>query len=277
MAYKHGPNKKAMSLADQGVLNHYANLIRKYRSLSPMTRLEFCKSVDISNSQLSAWESGRAEPRLHSMLKICEVLDIPLEELLFNVDSKEISADEARTLKLLREVPDSIRKSLFELIQSIIYFASNGIKSVYTTIDSNQDFPDPVFQESGEELGQVFFVHNTTNDSAVPSEAMPVDTMEEPIKRKKGRPRKDSQTEEQTEKKKRGRPRKYPLLAADTTIEKRKRGRPRKNPATTADTAVEIKKRGRPRKNPLPSPEEPIIKKKRGRPRKTPDNTSSAE
>ena len=73
-------------------------------------------------------------------------------------------------------------------------------------------------------------------------------TINEPAKRKRGRPRKNPVQE-------------APLL-------KRPRGRPRKHPPPENQPPAIKRPRGRPRKNP-PSDNTPVIKRPRGRPRKT--------
>ena len=114
----------------------------------------------------------------------------------------------------------------------------------------------------------------------------------------------DSPSLDESIKKKRGRPRKHPPPVIDPNAVKRKRGRPKKNPSSTSPEPKkgrgrpkknpgdfeaenqperewqppeksdgempEKRPRGRPRKHPKPENDEPVVKRKRGRPKKEP-------
>ena len=285
MPRKKGPNEKAMSLADKEVLDHYGQLIRKYRKMSDISRIKLCELVDISNSQLSKWECGGAEPRLHSMIRICEVLNIPLEELLFNVKTRRISVDEAKTIKLLRETPDNIRKNVYELLNTVnrsVRAASSTAKEVlsepstpYVSLlrEPNTTFPNNAVEnntnlgkfsdESGSKEVDNGISHKKRGRPAKKKEAASnvkhsafSETPEETIQKvatvvKSGN---ESILEETSKPRKRGRPAKAPdpiIEASKETTEKRKRGRPRKiaNDNISEEIVQAKRKRGRPKRS----------------------------
>lgn len=284
MPRKKGPNEKAMSIADQEVLDHYGQLIRKYRKMSDISRVKLCELVDISNSQLSKWECGGAEPRLHSMIRICEVLNIPLEELLFNVKTRRISVDEAKTIKLLRDTPDNIRKSVYELLNTVnrsVRSASSS-KEGFTTASDPYDskvrgdfmaFPSITaennleFREiSASDDTQEEFYSKSSNKKrpSCKEETESVQSLNSSVHMtaedaiQHGSDSKSGSAglsdEENKTIRKRGRPKKIPdpiIEAAKDTTEKRKRGRPRKIVEETVQeaNAQTKRKRGRPRRS----------------------------
>ncbi|KAK4054531.1 hypothetical protein OIV83_001025 [Microbotryomycetes sp. JL201] len=91
------------------------------------------------------------------------------------------------------------------------------------------------------------------NQSSSEQDQLGSKTDSAPVKRGRGRPRKNPLPEENGEpvpKRPRGRPRKYPI-GQEPVKEKRPRGRPRKYPVGQ-EPVKEKRPRGRPRKNPLP-------------------------
>lgn len=245
MSTKKGPNKKKMSVEDQDVLSRYGALIRKYRKMSAISRGELCKKLDISNSQLSAWENGRAEPRLHSMLRMCDILNIPLGEFLYDTSSLDMTEDDIRLVKILREYPSSARKHVLNLLTSLLEAQGDTTPSpapikpevVKPAADAEYAEDKPIIEDEtdADEAPAVTNVPVETAVSEQKSEPAPV----EKPKKKRGRPRKDSAAQKTTPA--------QPALTQPALTEKKKRGRPRK--AAQAVVAPEPQnKRGRPSK-----------------------------
>ncbi len=187
MAGKKGPNLKKMSVENKEILLHYGNLIHKYRKDSSYSRIDVCEKVDISNSQLSAWEHGKAEPRLHSMLKICELLNIPLEELFFDVKSREMTAEELKIIKMLRDAPDKVRDQIIGLLSAIIshntrnepivHFPENT-EPISTSDSGTVQTTFSSFAEKSEEI-----IEAKNDENTIPEKGEPQS------KKKRGRPR----------------------------------------------------------------------------------------
>ena len=119
MGRKRGPNSKQMSSEDKDVLRHYGKLIHEYRMQSSIPRYELCERIDITNSQLSKWEAGTAEPRLHSMLRLCDLLHIPLEKLLYNTDKEDITTEETKLVSKVRKIPSPAKEYVMGLIEQL--------------------------------------------------------------------------------------------------------------------------------------------------------------
>lgn len=274
MPRKKGPNKKAMSIADKEVLDHYGQLIRKYREMSDISRVKLCEMVDISNSQLSKWENGGAEPRLHSMIRICEVLNIPLEELLFNVKARRISVDEAKTIKLLRETPESIRRSVFELLGTVNRSVHSKASSIEKEDASNS--PETCFLEHSVSFTTHPVDHINNNAVSTPESNTISSPKVKATEKKRGRSPKNIMSSKSTSnesvnsteipgKRKRGRPKKTQdiiIEASKDNTPKRKRGRPRKIIEELPVSEVPVKrKRGRPKRSEIESMLSPLINK----------------
>ena len=186
------------------VLGHYGNLIKKYRVASPLKVKEICSQVKISKAQLNQWEKGKAEPRLHSMLVLCKVLDIPLDELL-RIETGELTNVEVGFLQLFRDMNPDMKAKAIPFFKEFLNL-----------------FSDPVFGKK--------------DSSRLSNESDP----EEPIvKRGRGRPRKEpdpSLLVENQPPRKRGRPRKEANASASLNVPPKKRGRPKKIQTPVADT-----------------------------------------
>lgn len=304
MAHKKGPNTKPMTKEDKDVLIRYGQLIREYRRVSPYSRVELCKILDISNSQLSAWETGKAEPRLHSVLKLCGLLHIPLEELLYNIDSLNLSIEESRLIKAVRKLTPAARNFLLQFIESLVSITEGSSENSVAVDEPSEtdvyatDGSFTISSESGQEaiiLDDDFDIE----EPDVPSRPALIEEIEQP-KRKRGRPRIHPLPDPNAVKRGRGRPKKLanppvadevmPItdeynteqpaeipteaeIAQPTEPLKRKRGRPRKTPLP-AETAGESSIDGT--KEPVTEEASPALfseetdqpKKKRGRPRK---------
>lgn len=66
------------------------DIIRKYRNDNNMTQKELADKSDISLRALSNYENGSRIPPLEIMIKMSNVLNIPLDELTDNVDIDDL-------------------------------------------------------------------------------------------------------------------------------------------------------------------------------------------
>lgn len=57
-------------------------MIRLARIRSGMTQEELAKALNVKQGTVGGWEIGYSFPRPKSMVKLCEILKIPVEELL---------------------------------------------------------------------------------------------------------------------------------------------------------------------------------------------------
>ena len=71
--------RMSVTLTRNGTLK-IGELVRSWRSRRRLTQLEFAGRADISTKHLSFLETGRAQPSRDMVLRLAELLDIPLRE-----------------------------------------------------------------------------------------------------------------------------------------------------------------------------------------------------
>jgi len=82
------------------LMNDIARMnIKKYRKMKKMSQKEFAEALDVTHSSVSSWEIGKNSIDLNRLNQICQVLDVPLFEMIFEPQesaafklSKEMSA-----------------------------------------------------------------------------------------------------------------------------------------------------------------------------------------
>ena len=57
-------------------------VIRVARMKAGMTQAELAQKLNVKQGTVGAWEIGYSFPRPKSMVRLCEILKIPVEELL---------------------------------------------------------------------------------------------------------------------------------------------------------------------------------------------------
>jgi putative transcriptional regulator len=64
------------------------NQLRTYRRLNNWSTSDFAKLVGVSESTIFLMEKNRVIPKITTVYKIAEVLDIPLEEVFYKKGNK---------------------------------------------------------------------------------------------------------------------------------------------------------------------------------------------
>lgn len=54
-----------------------------------LTLEQFAAKLDTSKQAVNAWETGVAQPRVSTLIKICNSFDVPLNFFIFNVHHSE--------------------------------------------------------------------------------------------------------------------------------------------------------------------------------------------
>ena len=57
-------------------------MIRTARVKAGMTQTEIARKLNVKQGTVGAWEIGYSFPRPKSMVRLCEILKIPVDELL---------------------------------------------------------------------------------------------------------------------------------------------------------------------------------------------------
>jgi len=53
-----------------------------YRNQAKMTQKTLAEKLGVSTNNIGHWEKGRTEPDINTLLKICTIFEIGIEELL---------------------------------------------------------------------------------------------------------------------------------------------------------------------------------------------------
>ena len=94
--------------------------IRFLRKKKGWTQEKFSKKIGIKRSLVGAYEEGRSDPRLNNLLKMCEVFQISLDNILKNdvsklLDSQYLKSD-SQDVKVLSITVDKLGEENIELI-----------------------------------------------------------------------------------------------------------------------------------------------------------------
>ncbi|URJ36551.3 helix-turn-helix transcriptional regulator [Paenibacillus polymyxa] len=69
---------------------YFKENLTRFREAKGMTKAELAERLGVSDTMVSFWESGKNEPRMGKIQMISEVLDINVDELLFQSPPKSI-------------------------------------------------------------------------------------------------------------------------------------------------------------------------------------------
>lgn len=77
--------------------------IKKYRKMSKMSQKEFAEALGVTHSSVSAWEIGKNAIDLNRLNQMCDVLNVPLYEMIFE-DKSFLKVEEDEETKNLTEI-----------------------------------------------------------------------------------------------------------------------------------------------------------------------------
>lgn len=81
-----------------------------------------CKQAGISHSTFNNWRKRKTLPKLEVLSKLCEVLQISLPELLFDLDTLDLSTEQKRIIEMFsalnREQKDLIILTMENLLNA---------------------------------------------------------------------------------------------------------------------------------------------------------------
>jgi transcriptional regulator with XRE-family HTH domain len=83
-------------------MNYLASNLRFLRNQQSITQQDLASKLEVQRSMISAYEDGRSEPKLSAILKISEILNLGIEELLeHDIVSKGRLAVQKRGINIL--------------------------------------------------------------------------------------------------------------------------------------------------------------------------------
>lgn len=77
--------------------------IKKYRKMRKMSQKEFAEALGVTHSSVSAWEIGKNAIDLNRLNQMCQVLNVPLYEMIFE-DKSFLKVEEDEETKNLIEI-----------------------------------------------------------------------------------------------------------------------------------------------------------------------------
>jgi|TARA_B110000263_G_C15248039_1_gene482685 transcriptional regulator with XRE-family HTH domain len=116
--------------------------IRFLRKKKGWTQEMFSKKIGIKRSLVGAYEEGRSDPRLNNLLKMCELFDISLDNILkkdvSSLSLKDYKKNDNQKLKVLSITVDKIGNENIELINQK---ASAGYLNSYSDFEFIEQLP----------------------------------------------------------------------------------------------------------------------------------------
>lgn len=93
--------------------------ITRYRKQKNLTQADLAGLLDVHQTQVARWETGRSQPRQEYVDKICSALEISLEQLYASEPHDFGELEDAELRALLFEVP-SLSKRHQQTLKSIL-------------------------------------------------------------------------------------------------------------------------------------------------------------
>jgi len=104
-----------MNNKEKAIEQAIANNICKYLELKNKKRADLALYLDTTIQSISRFCLAQSTPSATQMVKICEFLDISLNDLFGIDDNKTLSDDEVKFIEALRDNPES-----FEYIKRML-------------------------------------------------------------------------------------------------------------------------------------------------------------
>ena len=73
-------------------MNNIGKTIKKIREGKNITQEQLAEKLNVTRQAVSNWETGKTQPDIETIIKISEILEIPVEEIIYG-QKKNIIAD----------------------------------------------------------------------------------------------------------------------------------------------------------------------------------------
>ncbi|USS89410.1 helix-turn-helix domain-containing protein [Fructilactobacillus cliffordii] len=78
--------------------NHFASQLKKLRTKQGFSQEDLAQQLFISRQAVSRWEAGTASPDLNTLIKLTQLLDCSLDELVFAQPASEPQKTKATSM-----------------------------------------------------------------------------------------------------------------------------------------------------------------------------------
>lgn len=76
-------------------MNNIGKTIKKLREEKNITQEQLAEKLNVTRQAVSNWETSKTQPDINTITKISEILEIPVEEVIYG--GKQIMSDNATT------------------------------------------------------------------------------------------------------------------------------------------------------------------------------------
>lgn len=117
--------------------------LNQLRKLSGMTQEQFAEKLNVSRQTISKWETGSTSPDLESIVRVCKIFHVSLDDLLMEGDvmEEETNAagkkDEQITIDDLMKMNLHNRKMMLLLISGLMFIMVGILNFAYVTALEN--------------------------------------------------------------------------------------------------------------------------------------------
>ncbi|MCB5374022.1 helix-turn-helix domain-containing protein [Amedibacillus dolichus] len=93
--------------------------LKAARKQNGLSQAALGKLIGVRTQTISNWETGKSEPNLETINKLCEILNIPLYSLISKDVDYQLNYEEAFIVNKFRELNDDGKKMIINLLKMI--------------------------------------------------------------------------------------------------------------------------------------------------------------
>ena len=93
--------------------------LKAARKQNGLSQAALGKLIGVRTQTISNWETGKSEPNLETINKLCEILNIPLYSLISKDVDYQLNYEEAFVIKKYRELNDDGKQMIINLLNMI--------------------------------------------------------------------------------------------------------------------------------------------------------------
>ena len=101
--------------------NHVGQVIRKYRTKAGMDQAALAARLGFSKTAVGGWESGRTRPDVDTIPRLCELLGVPVTELLGLPAVAALPEEEKELLALYHRLDRYNRRTVSQLMDRLLF------------------------------------------------------------------------------------------------------------------------------------------------------------
>ena len=93
--------------------------LKAARKQNGLSQAALGKLIGVRTQTISNWETGKSEPNLETINKLCEILNIPLYSLISKDADYQLNYEEAFIVNKFRELNDDGKQMIINLLNMI--------------------------------------------------------------------------------------------------------------------------------------------------------------